>query len=182
MALQATRSSIFCRSEVISGPTARTDVSWTWTDGKELVTLCVLELKNTQLLRKADYDQGLADMGADTNSTKHPKNMIQKAWSESAPNTKENPCLGQSTSGVARQAKNYHKTGKTDYVAVFDWCSMIIFGFGGMDEGRDKLAKGTWYQERPGASPNATFRMLLYGMLIASMKRTGVHLLPRSGA
>lgn len=174
MALQATGSSISCRSELTHGPSARTDIIWMSRMGNKRVTLGVLELKNTQLLVKAHFDQGLADMAAGTKSSKHPKNMLSEAFSGRAPNPLEHTFLGSSTSRVSRQARKYHQEAETDFVAVFDWCSMIIFDFGGMDEGRQKLAKGTWHQEGPGLPPQATFRMLLLGMLIRSMRRTGI--------
>lgn len=171
MALQAIRSSVFCRSEWQHGSTARTDLIWEWTNKDKRVALGVLELKNTQLLVKEDFDQGLADMRPDTTSWEDPRSLVDRAFSE---DLQDNSFLGPSASRVSRQAMKYHDTTKTDFVAVFDWSSMIIFDFGGMDEGIYKLAKGTWHQEGPDLPPYATFRMLLLGMLITSMRRTGV--------
>jgi len=171
MALQAIQSSIFCRSEWQHGSTARTDLIWEWTNKDKRVALGVLELKNTQLLVQADFNQGLADMEPSTTSRRDPRSLIERAFSKKS---QDRTFLGASASRVSRQAMKYHDTTQTDFVAVFDWSSMIIFDFGDMDEGTYKLAKGTWHQEGPDLPSYATFRMLLLGMLITSMRRTGV--------
>lgn len=178
MALEAIRrmvvgsgSSIYCQSEVHQGPTARTDFVWKLTKGTKMVTLGVLELKNTQLLVEAHFTEGVVDM---TRSGRDAVSMIDLAFSDKVPNEADKTCLGRSASRVSRQARKYHTEARTDFVAVFDWCSMIIFDFGGMDEGSYRLAKGTWHQEGPHLPSHGNFRMLLLGMLIKSMKRFGV--------
>lgn len=102
------------------------------------------------------------------------KAIFSKGFTKDAPNQEDHTFLGPSTSRVSRQARKYHRRAGTDFVAVFDWCSMIIFDFGGMDEGSYRLAKGTWHQEGPHLPAHGTFRMLLLGMLITSMRRFGV--------
>ena len=143
MALQAVKSSISCNSEWRHGPSARTDIIWRWKAGDKWVTLGVLELKNAQLLIEGHFHSRVADMKFGAKSKRDPKSMLVRAFSDDAPNTEDNTFLGPSTSRVARQARKYHVTTRTDFVAVFDWCSMIIFDFGNMDESKARLAKRT---------------------------------------
>lgn len=173
MALQGlTETRITCQAEESHGPTARTDISWKYFDDEENEwrTLAILEFKNTYMLVQDDFAPGMADMRQ--GSPRSPRALISGAYSRRA--RQGFTWLREGASRLARQALKYSGSTGTGYVAIFDWKSMFIFDFEGMDEGEYELAKGTWFEKTPGGQSYETFRMLLFGMLVKALKRNGL--------
>ena len=68
------------------------------------------------------------------------------------------------------------KCGTPD-IAFFDWNTMFVFNFHGMDEDASDpvLAKGTWFtEELKDPRQGYTFRMILYEFLIRALMRQGI--------
>ncbi|KAI9873928.1 MAG: hypothetical protein M1830_010382 [Pleopsidium flavum] len=173
MALQGlTDTPIACQAEESQGSTARTDISWKYYDeqNEEWKMLAILEFKNTFLLIEREFTRAMADM--EPGASRSPKALVDRAYQT---NQRHFTWLGEGAGRLTRQALKYSGSAATDYVAIFDWKSMVILDFEGIDEGAYKLAKGTWFEEVPTQPPtHETFRMLLFGMLVKALRRNGL--------
>ncbi len=167
---------LFCLSEMSQGPTARTDIAWTFQDKwNNRRTLAVLEFKNTYMLRKDEFYSGKADMSAEVGAKGSPVALINdvKATPDDG-----NSWLGSGARTLSRQMMKYSRRARTDFVAIFDWKALFIYDFSTMDEKNYQLARGTWFVEDPLASQTVTFRTLLMGMLIEALRRRGLLRIP----
>ncbi|KAI9674982.1 MAG: hypothetical protein M1817_001388 [Caeruleum heppii] len=160
---------IECVTDASHGMSSRTDIAWRCGDVQNRsTTFAVLEFKNTYALHWPDFKPGLANLNPNAPIDEQPEEMLTAA-SDSRTGT----LLNGNAVVVAKQAQKYHnETGCTD-VAIFDWDTMFIFDFFLMDEDSSppQLVKGIWFEETVHGRPHETFRMLLFGMLVRSMRR-----------
>lgn len=159
-----TNGHLYCTSEQSSHGGVRTDIRWVYRSSQsgQKTNIAVLEFKNTQVLRWADFLPATTDQ-------QHAQDKLDDAQEKRHyTHLMDNACL------LSKQAKKYCLKLSSPDVAIFDWNAMFVFDFTGMDEDAHDpiLAKGIWFEE-PATSVNSgvTFRTFLLGFLVRALRR-----------
>lgn len=158
---------LFCQTEQYSTHQSRTDITWVYQhpQTQQLTNVAVLELKNTKVLKWADFSPARA-------GHQHPTTVMAKAMG--------NPPYYTNFKGnalwVSKQARKYCIAVGTPDVAIFDWNAMFIFDFSYMRENLQvpEFARGYFFAESPqNVGGGYTFRLFLLGFLIRALRRRG---------
>ncbi|KAK9362934.1 hypothetical protein V1504DRAFT_446912 [Lipomyces starkeyi] len=130
-----------------------------------MIDIAILELKNTKVIHWNDF------VPARTNQ-RRAKAMRNKALTFAT-----RTHFIQNAYWLSKQAKKYYRSVHVPDIAIFDWNSLFIFDFAGLDEDAQDpiLARGIWFTES-GSNPSEgeTFRTVLFGFLIRALKRYNI--------
>ena len=154
-AINAQYGHIFCAAEDQGNGPLRCDVVWKiWRDG-EWSIIAILELKKRGVLSLGDF------IHARVNYKDIPYH-IQRALREPS-----STFLKGNAVTLSQQAAAYAWKRNTKYVALFDWNSLFLYSFAGLDAKSETVgdwAYGTWIVE----DPTTTFRKAILGFLITA--------------
>ncbi|OCK98782.1 uncharacterized protein K441DRAFT_693517 [Cenococcum geophilum 1.58] len=137
----------------------RCDITWKYRNGEDLDTIAVLELKRRGVLRWDDFEC------AESNATTR-KDKIQEAYGKVGSNGAATTLKGNAIT-LSQQASAYAIRQETQFIGLFDWDSMFLFQFCGLDPDAEEIgdwAYGTWVEDK---EPNV-FRKTLFGFLVAA--------------
>jgi hypothetical protein len=158
-----------CTSETTVGEGGRTDIMWMCraSNSQEKKNIAVLELKNTKILRQADFKPAYY-----TGATREEARKKIASASKKINDT----TLVDNAVWLSKQAIKYSRLASVPDVAIFDWHAMYVFNFDGMNEDADhpRFAKGAFFEENPNRP--TTFRLLLLGFLVRALQRH--HVIP----
>ncbi|GLA33127.1 hypothetical protein M752DRAFT_253262 [Aspergillus phoenicis ATCC 13157] len=145
---------IICRTETSTSSTSRLDVEWSLYDaqGVLLSRLAILEIKNTHVIHKSDFQH--AAVNEQNFQAKLARAMDKDNMT----------LLQQNAVWLSKQAYKYSKY--CPYVAIFDYNAMFIFSF---LQQSTKPVRGFYFDEH-GRTSGMTFRRLLFAFVVRSLK------------
>ncbi|PYH90242.1 hypothetical protein BO71DRAFT_463017 [Aspergillus ellipticus CBS 707.79] len=145
---------IICRTETSTSSTSRLDVEWSLhdTQGVQLARLAILEIKNTHVIRKSDFQRAAVN-----------KQTFQARMAR-AMNEDSMTLLQHNAVWLSKQAHKYSQY--CPYVAIFDYNAMFIFSFLPQST---KPVRGFYFDEN-GRASGMTFRRLLFAFVVRSLR------------
>ncbi|MCJ1260006.1 hypothetical protein MMC24_007846 [Lignoscripta atroalba] len=155
--------SLDCRGEVSSMGGCRNDIKWVYRNGNQTTNIAVLEFKNTKVMHWQDFGFAMAN----SNNA--------KTMRDSAQGNNLHTHFRNNAVWLSKQARKY--SASVPDVALFDWSTMFIFDFNGMDEDilNPILANGIWFTESTSNhNQGESFRTLLLGFLVRALVRHNI--------
>ncbi|PYI00337.1 hypothetical protein BO78DRAFT_402119 [Aspergillus sclerotiicarbonarius CBS 121057] len=145
---------IICRTETSTSSTSRLDVEWSLydTQGVPLSRLAILEIKNTHVIHKGDFQR------AAVNEQNFQAKMARAMGEDGM------TLLQHNAVWLSKQAHKYSEY--CPYVAIFDYNAMFIFSFLRQST---KPVRGFYFDEY-GRTSGMTFRRLLFAFVARSLK------------
>ncbi|RAK88471.1 hypothetical protein BO79DRAFT_173240 [Aspergillus costaricaensis CBS 115574] len=145
---------IICRTESTTSSTSRLDVEWSLynTQGALLSRLAILEIKNTNVIHRDDFQRAAVN------------EQNFQAKTARAMDTESLTLLQRNAVWLSKQAHKYSE--HCPYVAIFDYSAMFLFSFLWQTT---KPVRGFYFDES-GRTSGMTFRRLLFAFVVRALK------------
>ncbi|GKZ25476.1 hypothetical protein AbraIFM66951_001016 [Aspergillus brasiliensis] len=145
---------LVCRTETSTSSTSRFDVEWSLYDVQNVLLsrLAILEIKNTHVIRKIDFQRAAVN------------EQIFQAKLTSAMAADGMTLLRSNAIWLSKQAQKYSE--HCPYVAIFDYNAMFIFSFLRQST---KPVRGFYFDES-GRTSGMNFRRLLFAFAGRALK------------
>ncbi|OJJ70271.1 hypothetical protein ASPBRDRAFT_31185 [Aspergillus brasiliensis CBS 101740] len=145
---------LVCRTKTSTSSTSRFDVEWSLYDVQNVLLsrLAILEIKNTHVIRKIDFQRAAVNE----------QNFQAKLTSAMAADGMT--LLRSNATWLLKQAQKYSE--HCPYVAIFDYNAMFIFSFLRQST---KPVRGFYFDES-GRTSGMNFRRLLFAFVSRALK------------